>query len=1092
MKLTAIILFTACISVSAKGYTQKVTLSVKNATLDEVFTQIRQQTGYVFFYSYRDLKDAKAVTINLKDADILTAVKACLYGQPFNFSIEDKTVFVTKKPTENNSEGEQTIPPIDVHGRVVNEKGEPVAGATVKIKGSDKGTSANENGEFILTNVDVNTTLVISGVNIETLEVKLNARTYLIITAKTKVGEEEGVEVEVNKGYYRTSKKLNTGNVSKITSADIQKQPVSSPLEAIQGRMPGVFVQQGTGLPGGGLKVEVRGRNSLRDGTSGSINGNLPLYIIDGVPFTSTSLTSRLATSSLLSYGDPLAAINPNDIESIEVLKDADATAIYGSRGANGVVLITTKRSTVGKTKVDADVYTSAGKVGHFMKLLNTSQYVAMRREGFANDGATPDFGNAIDLLYWDTTRYTDWQKVLIGGTAHATNAQVSVSGGNALTQFSLGGAYYRETSVFPGDNAFQRISGRLSVTHQSQNKKLKVEGSVNYSSSLNNLPAIDFTGQATSLVPIAPALFDDQGNLNWESSTWTNPLAAKEQKYSNTTDNLISNASLSYEIIPGLHIKSSFGYTTVQVNENVINPLSSFDPLFLSYGLTASSFFGENSFKTWIIEPQAEYTRKIKKGVFTFLFGATFQQSTQQGKGLEADGYTNDAFLQNINLATSISVLENNYSQYNYTAAFGRLNYNWKEKYIINVTGRRDGSSRFGPGKQFANFGAIGTAWIFSDENFAIKHLPFLTFGKLHLSYGTTGSDAIGNYQYLPTWSATTYPYAYTSGLMLNRLANPDYSWELNKKFETGIELGFLKDRIRFSSSFYLNRSSNQLVGLPLPAITGQSSVQFNFPATVENRGWEFQVSTSNIKNSNFQWTTDLNLTLPSNKLIQFPDITKFPAYNVKYDVGNSIYTYKGYQMKQVDPQTGIYTYVDRNNDGVISAPSDYAGIKKLTQTLFGGINNTLRYKNLQLDFFIQFVQQNGYDYRLSFGVPGTMSNQPTDVLKRWQKPGDHTGVQLFTATDPTGAISTAYSRAISSDDLITDASFIRLKNISFSWQLPGSWIKKAKLSDSRLYVEAQNVLTITKYMGLDPETQYTTKLPPLRVIAIGIHLSL
>ncbi|MFZ6011172.1 MAG: TonB-dependent receptor domain-containing protein, partial [Bacteroidota bacterium] len=241
---------------------------------------------------------------------------------------------------------------------------------------------------------------------------------------------------------------------------------------------------------------------------------------------------------------------------------------------------------------------------------------------------------------------------------------------------------------------------------------------------------------------------------------------------------------------------------------------------------------------ETWIVEPQIDYFKEIGQGNLSILIGTTFQESIQEGETIQATGYTSDALLENILAATDVNVASSNYTQYRYAAIFGRANYIWKEKYIANLTGRRDGSSRFGPGKQFGNFGAIGLAWIFSNENFIKSGLPFLSFGKLRSSYGSTGSDAIGNYQYLNSYLSTTYPYNGTSGLAISRLANPDYSWETNRKLELGIELGFIKDAITFSASWYKNRSSNQLVGLPLPVITGQSSVQFNLPATVENKG--------------------------------------------------------------------------------------------------------------------------------------------------------------------------------------------------------------------------------------------------------------
>jgi TonB-dependent SusC/RagA subfamily outer membrane receptor len=307
--------------------------------------------------------------------------------------------------------------------------------ASIIIKGTNRGTNSNENGEFTLPGVNEGVTLIISGIGIETKEVRV-VGTEVNIVMKLSV---KPMEETVIKGYYTTTRKFNTGSVSKVTSTDIERQPISNPLEAISGRMAGVYVQQTTGLSGGGFNIEIRGRNSLRNDNGN--NGNLPLYIVDGVPITSASLDAiSNVANQVLPQMSPLNAINPSDIESIEILKDADATAIYGSRGANGVVLITTRKGKSGKTKVDINFYSGAGQVTHQMKLLGSSDYLAMRREAYKNIGvAVPVSANDLKGI-WDTTRYTNWQKELIGGTANITSVQSSVSGGNANTQFLLSG----------------------------------------------------------------------------------------------------------------------------------------------------------------------------------------------------------------------------------------------------------------------------------------------------------------------------------------------------------------------------------------------------------------------------------------------------------------------------------------------------------------------------------------------------------------------------------------------------------------------------------------------------------------------------
>jgi TonB-linked SusC/RagA family outer membrane protein len=1074
---------------------KEVSFRVIDMPFEKVLKEIEQVAAIKFAYSFNQLQDEPNISLSIEKKTLRDVLEELLTPRNIYYKVYEKDATITlKKLGESGKEPsmhgtnkvKQERALLQITGTVIDASMQtPMAGVNVIVKGSTNGTTTDVEGKYALYAEDKDV-IVFSFIGYASIELTVNGQSVIDIALKED--SKSLNEVVVNAGYWQVKEKEQTGNISRLTAETIQKQPVSNPLQAMQGRMAGVYIQQNTGMPGGSLKIQIRGQNSLRDGADGLVNGNLPLYLIDGVPFTSTSLTSS-AISGSIGGGNPLSAINPNDIESIEVLKDADATAIYGSRGANGVVLITTKQAKAGKPKLDLDFYQGVGKVAHRMDMLSTSEYVMMRKEGFQNDGVTPSISNATDLLVWDTTRYTNWQKEFIGGAANVTNGNMAFSGGDNNTRFVLAGGYYRESTVFPGDHSFQRGTARLNLHHNSSDNRLQINTTINYTLSNSNIPSNDFTNLAVTLSPNAPALYDPQGNLNWADGTWTNPLATLERKYFNRTDNLVTNVSFGYEVVKGLRIKNSFGYTTMTVEEITTNPISSTDP---QYAATTTGFsnFGDGNVRTWILEPMIDYNKTIGRGEFSALIGSTFQQSVQENQALAAYGYTNDALLQNLSAASTILIRSNDASVYKYAAAFARINYNWREKYIINLTGRRDGSSRFGPGNQFANFGAIGAAWIFSSESF-LNRLKWLSLGKLRMSYGATGSDAIGNYQYLESFSATRYPYAGSSGLAFTRLANPEYSWETNKKGEVGIELGFLKNRINVSASYYLNRSGNQLVGLPLPLMTGQSSVQFNLPAVVENRGLEVVINTTNILKDKFEWTTSANITLPQNKLLEFPNLEQFPAYQSKYDVGNSVFMYKGYQFGGVNPETGYYQIIDQNEDNQFNS-LDYVGLKQKSQKYYGGISNTFRFGSVEIDFLFQYVKQNGFGYQQAFGYPGTISNQPAIVLNRWQKAGDVTDIQRFAATDPTAAAIIAYYSQVASDNSIQDASFIRLKNASISWTLPKTWLSRIKLQQARIFIQGQNLLTFTNYIGLDPETQNSVVLPPLRMITGGIHVSL
>jgi TonB-dependent starch-binding outer membrane protein SusC len=1081
MRLLILLITVACLHVSATGFTQTVTLSLNNAPLEKAFIEIRKQTGYSFIYIRAQLKNALPINCQLINAELKEALMCCFHNQPLSFIIEDNYIIVQTKLTEtqhSQTQGNRR----NIKGRVINDKGEPVEGASIMIKGTQRGTTTNGYGYFELKGVDENDILIVTGISIEPKEVKIIGKLDLTINVKAKISEQQ--EVIINAGYYSTTDRLRTGNISRVDAATLDKQPVNNVLQALESRVPGLFISQNTGVPGGNFTVQIRGRNSI-------LNGNDPLYIVDGVPFTSTSLNTNLS-GSITGTGNPLNSINPADIESIEVLKDADATAIYGSRGANGVILITSKKGKPGQTDFNINVYSGIGKVSHFMRLLNTQQYMEMRHEAFNNDGTSPQSYD-YDLTLWDTTRYTDWQKLLLGGSAHYTDMQSSISGGNQNTQFLLGGGYHKETTVFPGNFHYEKGAVHFSLNHSTNNKKLTVNFTADYIIDNNNLYSYSLAGDLSYLSPIAPSVYDSAGHLNWENGTFSNPLAELQKKYISKTRNLISNALIEYHPLHGLTLKTSIGYTRMQVEEIQSNPLSSLNPF---SGYTADNVytdFANNSIETWIIEPQAEYRISIGHGEFNALIGTTFQNDISQGETIEGTGFSNDNLIEDIASASSIRVTNSNYSQYRYNAWFGRLNYNWRNKYIVNLTGRRDGSSRFGPDKQFANFGAAGGAWIFSSEKFIKNNLSFLSFGKIRASYGTTGNDQIVPYQYLSSWSPTTYTYQGNSGLQPVRLANPDYSWEVNKKLEVALELGLLRDRVHIISSYFRNRSSNQLIGRSLPASTGFGSIQYNLPALVENTGFEFELNSIILKNKKFTWNSFFNFTIPHNKLIDFPNI-EGSGYSYYFEIGQPLTVVKAFHFTGVNPQTGVYQFQDIDKDGssVPTFPSDLAAKKKVAQDFYGGFSNNLQYKGWQIDVFFQFVKQTGYNYLKSFGIPGTPFNQPTVVLNRWQKPGDKNSIQKFTQDYGSEAATAYFNNSFTGDGTIGDASFIRLKTISISYQLNANyWKKKTGLNSIRLYLEGQNLFTITNYLGLDPETQQLM-LPPLRVIVAGIQIKI
>ncbi len=840
-------------------------------------------------------------------------------------------------------------------------------------------------------------------------------------------------------------------------------------------------IVQSSGVPGSNFRVRIRGTNSLS-------SGNDPLYIIDGVPYTSTPMSFAETSGSIHPGGaSPLNNINPSDIESIEVLKDADATAIYGSRGANGVVLITTKRGQTGKTKIDVDIYTGIAKVPTRVDLLNTRQYLEMRHEAFKNDAVTPSVANAPDLLMWDSTRYTDWQDELIGGTAHITDAHITFSGGSDNTRFRVGSGHRRESTVFPGDDMNQRTSLAMDITSSSDDGRFNANISTNYSLVTSDMLSQDLTSAALRLVPNSPALYDEEGNLNWNgwTTSYDNPLAYTRRPFEAKTRNLIANGVVSYSILQDLEAKVNLGYTNTMYDAVTVSPVRALNP-----GATQvnRSRFARSEFNNWIVEPQIAWKSELGNGRIDILLGTTFLEQLTQGVAQYANGFTSEALMKNITAAAEILDGTNYYTQYRYHAIFGRVNYAYKSRYIINLTGRRDGSSRFSPGKQFALFKAIGVAWIFSNEPFVKNGIPFLSHGKLKASLGTTGNDQIGDYQFLDSYTNSS-EYEGVIGLSPARLYNPGFAWEENAKLEFGLELGLDDDRFFLSVSYYRNRSGNQLVGQPLAPTTGFSSIQANFPAIVENSGFEGQLNSTIIDTPGLSWTTSVNLTIPRNELVRFPDIERYPEYDQLYEVGKPITILKRYRYTGIDPVTGFYTVEDVNDDGVHNF-QDRLISKFVGRRFFGGLQNTLEYHGFQLAFLIQYVNQQGYDYlQANRSAPGTMSNQPIEILDRWKQEGDGAVFQRYTTTS---LGSTAFTSLYSlSDAQIRDASFLRLRHLALSYTLPSSILTRLSVSRVCVTLSGQNMFEITRYKGLNPERPGTSILPPLRTWAMGLQLT-
>ncbi|MCF6401333.1 SusC/RagA family TonB-linked outer membrane protein [Chitinophaga filiformis] len=1079
-----------------------VSLTVKNSTLADVLRQVSKKSGLYIYFQDVDLAAHKNVTIDVRDKPVESVLHELLDARGFSWvEVSENTIAVKKKPiTEERIEGD-TVATITVTGKVVDEKGAPVIGATVVVRNSKIGTITNPNGDFVLNDVKENAWIVISNVSSLSEEVPVRGRaTVGEIKLKEKVGELDEIVVIP---YGNTTKRLNTGNIASIKADEIEKQPINNPLYALQGRVAGLQITPTTGLAGGSLSLQIRGRNTLRDPGQGNAD---PLIVIDGLPIVAT--IRGLGFSGLPDFS-ALNFINPNEIESIDILKDADATSIYGSRGANGVVLITTKKGKKGNVTTTINAKSGVGIVTKRVELLDRQQYYEIRREAFLNSNrdmtSLPATRTYADLNLWDSTRSTDWQKELIGGTAKYTDLQATATGGSNNTQYLFGGNYHRETTVFPKSNSDQKVNVHFNLTTSTNNNRFKAMFSASYMVDNNTLPGIDFTSRALTLPPSAPKGYNEDGSLNWAplvsgNSSWDNPYAELLKTYEAKVKNLLSAADISYQILPYLTAKAQVSYNDLSGSSfRRLSPFAAKPPEQASELAVASS--NNTTSNNISIEPQLVLQTTHRGLKINGLFGTSFQRSVLSDQSITAYGFESDELLKNFSSA-SIFELGNNYSEYKYFALFGRVSLNWQNKYLININARRDGSSRFGPGKQYGNFGSLGLAWIFSEENFIKEHLPIMSFGKLRVSYGSSGNDGIGNYQYLERYQAVSGVDIYqgTRGYTTTGLFNPYYQWETTKKLEAALETGFIKDRIIFSVCYFRNRSSNQLLSYPLPSISGPGNFVYNLPALIQNAGIEGTFNTKNIISSKFSWSSSFNITRNNNKLISFPGLENSIFYS-SYEIGKPFYgNDRFYKFAGVDPQTGKYQF--ETNDGKITEdPEDpsrldggqYLRIRTIP-AFYGGLSNAFTFGRFSLDVFIQFVKQNGVNPVIAYTLPGSQSNLPIEYLSRWRKEGDKTDIQKIYV--PGSGTPSEYSRAINfrsqSDEYLTDASFVRLKNISVAYSLSAESLHKLKLKQARIFINAQNVLTLTSYKGLDPETQSRSQLPPLRMVVAGLQITL
>ncbi|MDH5379806.1 MAG: TonB-dependent receptor [Cyclobacteriaceae bacterium] len=958
------------------------------------------------------------------------------------------------------------------------EDGTTLPGVSVLEKGTSNGTVTDVNGQYKITVTGDNSVLLFTFVGMATQEVSVGSRSSININLETDITQLSEVVVI---GYGTVLKKELTGSVASVSADEIGKLPVLSVNQALQGQAAGVFVTANSGTPGGGISVRVRGQTSINA-------SNDPLYIVDGVPVEAGNLVQQ-------GFGgeqqNALAGLNPQDIESIQVLKDASTMAIYGARAANGVVLITTKTGKSGESRINFNTWTGWANETGRVEMVGSQDWIDLQNEARANDGLTAktnaDWG-------WDGTTNTNWMDEIFR-TARISEHNLSASGGSENTTYYVSGAYRDEEGVIIG-SGLERFSGRINLQTKASEKLsfgTRIGISNDKNSRIMNDNNIYGVYSASVLTPSIKPVYDENGNyVDALPSFNTNPVrSALVPRYDISTLKVITNLNVNYNIFEGLDFRSDFSYDLTEVSEDLYAPKST------SRGRGSDGLGQFNYIRrgTYAIEPTLRYTKTINNShKINAILGSTFQERSTISSRVEGSGYGRES-LTYITSAATITSGSSNRTDYSFNSFFGRVNYSMDEKYNLSASLRRDGSSRFGSGNKFGTFYALGASWIFSDESF-MSGIDFIDLGKLRVSYGVTGNDQIGDFTYIGSWTGSAN-YQDLPASAPNNIENPNLKWEETSALDIGLELSLFQ-KVDFELGYFYQNTTDLLYGRPLPRTTGFAIVQENL-GNIENKGLEINIRSVNVESNDFLWKTNFNIAFTKNKVLSLIDVNDEPlpqGFASAIIIGEPLNTFYGLKFMGVDPTTGESIFEDYNGDGS-STTDDNQVIGDHNPDFYGGFTNTFSYKGLSLDVFFQFVQGvDVYNYSQGFAMfPGSPWGLNTSLLDRWQNPGDITDIpKLSTVRGLNGADNSRF---------LEDGSYVRLKNIKLSYEFPQDLISKAKIKNLTVYALGSNILTFTKYTGADPEISSlantsTAKgtdflsFPQAKMYSIGLNIGL
>ncbi|MBW8332608.1 MAG: TonB-dependent receptor [Prolixibacteraceae bacterium] len=1082
MKLNLILILFTVLQVSASVSAQNTRLDLKmqNATISQIFDEIERQSEVYFFYNKNQIDETRTISVDFRNKTIDDILKSMLSELSLTHEFAGKNVIIKPSIKQNNSVQQQKT----VSGKVTDSSGTVFPGVSVVVKGTTNGTITDANGNYSLSNIPENGTLQFSFVGMKMQEVNVaNQSVVDVVLNEETIGLDEVIAV----GYGVMRKSDLTGSVGSVKADVLKKQSVASFEQGLQGKVAGVQVIAASGSPGGVVDVRIRGGNSLT-------SGNQPLYVIDGYPVTAGGAAGGSGAGQ-----NPMATLNPNDIESMEILKDASATAIYGSRGANGVILITTKRGQAGETKVSYDGYTGVQQVAKKIDMMNATEWGTMANIAAANDARPAYYPSATpNPLYPAVSELgegTDWQKEVLRSSAPIQNHNVTITGGSENTKFSILAGYYDQESVVKNQD-FNRISFRNNID-------TKISPWINLATSFTASRVTSNVGREngdgggnTSIInaalvmpPTVPIYNPSTGeymsmNFLSGSSAVPNPVPYVNHLLDKgTIDRVLGSADLSLSLLEGLTLKISIGADLSNALREVYEPKQT------NTGANANGIGQQQNSKNQSLsnENVLTYLKKTKVHSINAIIGTSALSIENKWSGMTARNFISDVYeYNNLDAGATWDKPNSGRNKNTLLSGFGRINYGLLNRYLITLTARADGSSKFGANNKWAFFPSVAGAWRIDQEAF-MEQADWVSNLKLRASYGVTGNQNIPSYSSLEKMNTYVYPIGGITnvGIAAGNMPNPDLKWETTAITDYGIDFGFADNRINLTADYYYKKTTDLLWNISVPLTTGFGSVLKNL-GSLENKGLELSLSAA-VFTGDFKWNTMVNWSANRNKVLEIPGYIPSQQGTISghlkvngswlepglpVGVWNLLKT-TGVMNTQEErdaaarvasatfDQVGDMSFYDKSGDGKISFGEDRTIVGDPNPDFIFGWTNNFSYKNFDLTVYINGTYGNDiYNVlRAETNIVSVWGNQHREVLDYWTSSN----------------VNAAYPRPhvlvnqnmLQSDYLIEDGSYVRLQNLTLGYN-----VQKSRFCESfRVYVTGQNLLTITNYSGYNPE---------------------